>query len=140
MDEFAKRPKEMLGECGITSGRVGMFGHTDLGMALHIIERIKAELPELEILGENLEDSLFMYAMESKDEAEVNRIRKMGKVTAAVVGKVRDFLTSCDVRDDEVPQMRKAHRLRLVMFIRRFACGFRSWRRPAFWFYLCHRT
>jgi Xaa-Pro aminopeptidase len=102
MDEFAKRPKEMLGECGITSGRVGMFGHTDLGMALHIIERIKAELPELEILGENLEDSLFMYAMESKDEAEVNRIRKMGKLTAAVVGKVRDFLTSCDVRDDEV--------------------------------------
>ncbi|NOH03803.1 MAG: aminopeptidase P family protein [Chloroflexi bacterium] len=102
MEDLAKRPKEILTECGITAGRVGMFGHTDLGMALHIAERIKAELPELELVGENQEDSIFMYAMESKDEREVERIRKVGKVTAAVVDKVREYLTSRDVREDEV--------------------------------------
>lgn len=102
MDELAKRPKEILNECGITGGRVGVFGHTDLGMSLHILEAVKAEMPELELLGESWDDSLFMYAMETKDESEVDRIRKMGKLTVAVVGKVRDYLTSCDVRDDEV--------------------------------------
>jgi Xaa-Pro aminopeptidase len=102
MEEFAKRPKEMLNECGIDGGRVGMFGHTDLGMSLHIIERIHAELPELEIVGENQDESLFMYAMESKDEAEVDRIRKIGQITIEVVGKVREYLTSCDVNDEEV--------------------------------------
>jgi Xaa-Pro aminopeptidase len=102
MEDFAKRPKEMLGECGVSGGRAGMFGHTDLGMALHIVERIQAELPELKIVGENQDDSIFMYAMETKDEKEVERIRKMGRVTAAVVDKVREYLTSCDVRGDEV--------------------------------------
>jgi Xaa-Pro aminopeptidase len=102
MEEFANRPKEMLNECGINSGRVGMFGHTDLGMSLHIIERINVEAPEVKILGENQDNSLFMYAMESKDEAEVDRIRKIGQITVAVVGKVREYLTSCDVNDDEV--------------------------------------
>jgi Xaa-Pro aminopeptidase len=40
--------------------------------------------------------------METKSEDEVARIRKMGKITTSVVGKVRDYLTCCDVRDDEV--------------------------------------
>ena len=43
-----------------------------------------------------------MYAMETKDEAEVERIRKMGKITTTVVGRVADYLTSCQVRKDEV--------------------------------------
>lgn len=102
MEEFAKRPKELLNECGITGGRIGLFGHTDLGMSLYIIARIYAEIPEVEIVGENQDDSLFMFAMESKDEDEVTRIRKVGRVTVAVVEKVREYLTSCDVRDDEV--------------------------------------
>jgi Xaa-Pro aminopeptidase len=101
MEDFAKRPKEMLGECGVSGGRAGMYGHTDLSMALHIVERIQAELPELEIVGENQDESIFMYAMETKDEKETERIRKMGRVTAAVVDKVREYLTSCEVRGDE---------------------------------------
>lgn len=102
MEDFAKRPKELLNECGITGGRIGVFGHTDLGMSLYIIARIYAEIPEVEIVGENQDDSLFMFAMESKDDGEVTRIRQVGRVTVAVVEKVREYLTSCDVRDDEV--------------------------------------
>ncbi len=102
MEDFAKRPQEMLGECGVRGGRAGMYGHTDLSMALYIFERMQAELPDLKIVGENQEESIFMYAMETKDENEVERIRKMGRVTVAVVDKVRAYLTSCDVRGDEV--------------------------------------
>lgn len=102
MEELSKRPKEMLTECGVTSGRVGMFGHADLAMALHIIEKMKMELPGLEVVGENQDDSIFMYAMESKDEKEVDRIRKMGRLTAAVVGRVQEYLVERDVSDGEV--------------------------------------
>lgn len=102
MEELAKRPKEMLGECGVSGGRAGIYGHTDLSMALHILGRMRDELPGLEIVGENQDDSIFMYAMETKDEIEVERIRSMGRVTVAVVDKVREYLTSCDVREDEV--------------------------------------
>jgi Xaa-Pro aminopeptidase len=102
MEELAKRPKEILTECSVNGERIGLFGHADLGMALYIVERIKAELPDLELVGENQDDSIFMYAMETKDENEVERIRRMGRVTADVVGKVRDYLTSCDVSGDEV--------------------------------------
>ncbi len=101
MEELAKRPRELLTEYGLTSGRVGMFGHTDLAMAFHIVEKIKAEVPELELVGENQDDSIFMYAMESKDAKEVDRIRKVGDLTVEVVGRVRDYLVNCAVRDDE---------------------------------------
>jgi Xaa-Pro aminopeptidase len=43
-----------------------------------------------------------MRAMETKDEHEVERIRRMGAITIEVVELVREYLTSCDVREDEV--------------------------------------
>jgi len=58
--------------------------------------------PEIVIVGEPRDGSLFMYAMESKDESEVARIRKMGKVTTEVVRRVAEYLTSREVRADEV--------------------------------------
>jgi Xaa-Pro aminopeptidase len=40
--------------------------------------------------------------METKDDVEVARIRQMGAVTTTVVQMVQDYLTSCEVREDEV--------------------------------------
>jgi Xaa-Pro aminopeptidase len=59
-------------------------------------------LPDLEVVGEAREDSIFMRAMETKDESEVARIRKMGAITTDVVRRVAELLTTCDVRADEV--------------------------------------
>jgi|SRR5688572_2220203 len=102
MTELSQKPKEIFGEHDLLSGRVGVYGETNVSMALHIESRIKDELPEIELVGEDQDDSLFMYAMEAKDEAEVARIRRMGKVTTEVVGMVADYLTSRDVREDEI--------------------------------------
>ena len=102
MAELSQRPKEIFGEHELLSGRVGVYGETNVSMALHIENRIKDELPEIELVGEDQDDSLFMYAMEAKDESEVSRIRQMGQVTTEVVGMVAEYLTSMDVRDDEV--------------------------------------
>jgi Xaa-Pro aminopeptidase len=102
MEDLSKRPGDFFTEQELTTGRVAVYGHTDVGMALSIMGRIKEDLPELELVGEDHDTSIFMYAMESKDESEVARIRKMGKVTTEVVRMVANYLTSCDVRDDEV--------------------------------------
>jgi Xaa-Pro aminopeptidase len=102
MEDLAIRPKEIFAEQGIASGRVGVYGHTNVSMALYIFSKINEALPEIELIGEDQDNTIFMYAMESKDETEVARIRRMGKVTTEVVGMVADYLTSRDVRDDEV--------------------------------------
>ncbi|HET7142795.1 MAG TPA: hypothetical protein VFI68_02140, partial [Anaerolineales bacterium] len=98
----AMRTELMLKDAGVTSGRVGVYGTYDLGAVFGMLTQVQKLLPNIEFVGEAREESIFMRAMETKDEAEVDRIRKMGKITTSVVGKVRDYLTACDVREDEV--------------------------------------
>ncbi len=83
-------------------GRVGVYGHTEVGSALAVFDHLRRQMPDLELVGETRDGSLFMYAMETKDEAEVARIRKMGRITTTVVGRVADLLTGSAVRADEV--------------------------------------
>ena len=54
-------------------GRVGLYGHTELGSAFALLTHLKRLMPELELVGETRESSLFMYAMETKDAGEVER-------------------------------------------------------------------
>ncbi len=98
----ALRYQLMFEELELTNGRVGLYGFYDLSAIFGMLSHLKNLLPEIEFVGEPREDSIFMRAMETKDEGEVARIRKMGKVTTTVVGMVRDYLTSCNVRADEV--------------------------------------
>ena len=98
----AMRAKLMFEETGVTSGRVGVYGTYDVGAIFGLLTHTQKLMPGIEFVGERREGSIFMKAMETKDENEVDRIRKMGKITTEVVGLVRDYLTSCDVRDDEV--------------------------------------
>ena len=98
----ALRFQRMFTDCGLTRGRVGLYGFSDVGSALAVFDHVRRLMPDLELVGEARDGSLFMYAMETKDEAEVARIRKMGKVTTQVVGRVAEYLTSREVRGDEV--------------------------------------
>lgn len=98
----ALRYRMMFEELGLTRGRVGVYGFYDLSAVFGTLSRLQKLLPELEFVGEPREDSIFMRAMETKDAAEVERIRRMGKITTTVVGKTRDYLTEREVRADEV--------------------------------------
>ncbi len=99
---MAMRCELMFKEAGLTSGRVGIYGTYDVSAIFGMLTQLQKLLPGLDFVGEPREDSLFMRAMETKDDAEVARIRRMGNVTTTVVDKVRQYLTSCDVREDEV--------------------------------------
>jgi Xaa-Pro aminopeptidase len=98
----AIRLKRMFTDCGITRGRVGIYGQTDISSTLATLTHLQRIAPEITVVGEPRDGSLFMYAMETKDESEVKRIRQMGRVTTQVVGRVAEYLTSRAVREDEV--------------------------------------
>ena len=99
---LALRYKRILSEHGLSGGRLGVYGKTDFSKQFGIVMNLKSIMPEAEFIGEYNTDSIIQRAMETKDDVEVARIRQMGAVTTIVVKMVHDFLTSCEVREDEV--------------------------------------
>ena len=102
VDELVRQPRTIFEAQNFVKGRVGIYGTLDAGDLLSLESAIRKELPEIQIVGEPKDDSLFLRAMETKDEAEVRRIRRMGKVTTEVVSMVQQYLTESNVRADEV--------------------------------------
>ncbi len=95
----ALRYKQMLSEQGITSGRMAIYGKVEVGAGYALFSTLQGLLPDLEIVGETLRNSMLLEAMATKDETEIEHIRKMGKITTTVVGNVADFLTSHQAKD-----------------------------------------
>lgn len=89
----ARRYQQMLVDIGFSHGRLGIYGRVSVGPAYAVFHALQGLLPDVEIVGET-GDSVLIKARATKDAAEVDRIRHMGQVTTAVVGRVADFLTS----------------------------------------------
>ena len=81
------------------SGRVGLYGKVELGTPYGILQLLDEALPGVEFVGEDEWSSTLTSARATKDEAEIERIRSVGRITTAVVGDVAEFLTSHQVRD-----------------------------------------
>jgi Xaa-Pro aminopeptidase len=79
-----------------------VYGKVEFSQLFGLITRLTKLMPELEFVGESGQDSTLLRAMETKDDKEVARIRQMGAVTTTVVKMVQDYLTSREVREDEV--------------------------------------
>ena len=102
-EAFALLYQKMLADCGVVAGNLAIFGKVDAGRAYTIFTGLQKLMPELSIQGQ-LGDSILMRAMATKDDVEVDRIRKMGKLTTRVVGNVADFLTSHKVEKESLIQ------------------------------------
>ncbi len=94
----ALRYQRMLTSLGITTGRVALYGTIEVGLPYMIFNMLQQLMPGLTFVG-YAQDPILMQAMQTKDEVEVARIRRMGKVTTGVVGRVADFLTSQRTKD-----------------------------------------
>jgi Xaa-Pro aminopeptidase len=92
--------KRLLTEVGLTRGRAAVYGKVEFGSHFAVMTALQPLMPNLELVGEL--ESVFVRAMETKEESEVARIRKMGQVTTEVVRLTADYLTSREVRADEV--------------------------------------
>lgn len=95
---IAKRYQLMLGELGASSGKIALYGRSEIGMNYAIFSTLQQEMPGLSLIGE-INNSVMMLARMTKDEAEIERIRGMGKITTQVVDLVADYITSHAVRD-----------------------------------------
>ena len=93
-----KRYQKMLEDLGFVSGRLAVYGQTDAGQAYALFSGLEHALPGLTIVSE-YGDTILLRAMATKDAAEVERIRRMGKITVEVVAETADFLTSHASRD-----------------------------------------
>jgi len=90
---IARRYQLMLGELGINSGKVALYGRSEIGTSYAIFSTLQREMPGINLIGE-INNSILMLARMTKDEAEIERIRRMGKITTQVVGLVADYITS----------------------------------------------
>lgn len=98
----ALRFRHILADIGLTKGRMAIYGNVDFGSTFASVAKLQSLMPKLEIIGENAMDSVFLRAMETKDARDVERIRQMGRITTEVVHRTASYLTSCNVRKDEV--------------------------------------
>lgn len=98
----ALRYQRMFNDCGVTSGSVGIYGTYDISSVVATLDHLRNVAPSLSFIGEHRDNSLFMYAMETKDEGEIERIRQTGRATVEVVARTAEYMTSCLVRDDDV--------------------------------------
>lgn len=89
----------MLKDVGVTSGKLGLYGQTDLGRGYSIIRALEEWIPEISFVGYQEEDVL-AAAMATKDEEELARIRRMGKITTEVVGRTAEFLSSQVIKNE----------------------------------------
>jgi len=107
----ALRYRKILSEFGLSGGRVAVYGKVELSFLFGMMMKLATLMPELEFVGETRMDSVLLRAMETKDDVEVARIRQIGAVTTIVVKMVQDYLTSRDVREDEVLLREDGHPL-----------------------------
>ena len=97
----ALRYKQMLADCGVTQGRVALYGVSEIGGMLAIFSALHRAAPEIKLVGE-LDHSIMLEARATKSAQEAGRIRRTGEITTAVVGEVADYLSSRPVRGDRL--------------------------------------
>ena len=97
----AKMAKMIFEELGLTEGKVSVYGKVEAGSVLGVVKHLEKLLPGIEFIGEGGR-SLLLEARATKDDGEIERIRKMGKVTTEVVGKTAAYLQSRQVNEDQI--------------------------------------
>lgn len=94
-----KRYQKMLADAGVTKGRMALYGEIDAGVAYGIFSGLQEAMPGLSIVGE-VDNSLLLQSMATKDADEIERIRRMGMITTQVVEEVAEYLCSHRAKND----------------------------------------
>lgn len=94
----ALRYKKMLEDNGVTGGRIALFGNKDQGASFAVFQELQKLMPNIEFTG-YFQDELLKQAMMTKDAGEIERIRKMARITTETVRRTREYLTSSKVKD-----------------------------------------
>jgi len=85
--------QHILTETG-ASGNVAVFGRMDAGHAFSVLQKLGQRMPKVQLQGRSDGRSPLSEARITKGPTEVERIRRVGKITVEIVAAVVDFLTS----------------------------------------------
>ena len=99
IEALAFRYHDLFLEAGVTKGKIALYGSTELGSKFSVLNKFQQLFPDYELIG-LVPDTILLTAMMRKDPNEIERIRKMGRITTAVVGKVFDFISQQFLKDD----------------------------------------
>lgn len=89
----AARYSRMFADMGLTKGKIAIYGQIEIGPFFDTVQRLHSLLPQLEFIGFN-EDPILLNAMMTKEPAEIDRIRSVGKITTEVVARTAEFLVN----------------------------------------------
>ncbi|HSN73663.1 MAG TPA: M24 family metallopeptidase, partial [Anaerolineae bacterium] len=84
--------RRILADYGVR-GRVGFYGHGEIGQAHALLSRLEQALPDVEVVVE-FEKDLISTARITKDEGEIRAMRDVAERANAVVVALVDLLTS----------------------------------------------
>lgn len=94
--------RQAFADLGV-SGKVGFYGMMDQGSAWRLLNALDEQLEGIEIYGD-FEPTLIDIARATKDAAEVERIRQVGRRAAAIMEQTIAFLKSHRVKDEALVQ------------------------------------
>jgi len=92
--------RQMLTDLGVT-GRVGLYGTVQIGPFLALLRGLEAAMPELTFVAE-FDKDLLSAARLTKDAAEVDVMRAVGRKTCEVVQAAVDFIAAGVANGDDV--------------------------------------
>ncbi len=88
--------KMIFEQAGVIKGTVLLYGRSEVGSFYSLVNKLQELLPDLTFKGD-INDSVLLQAMATKDQDEIDRIRAMGEVVVTVVSRTAAFLTAHDV-------------------------------------------
>ncbi|MCX6016874.1 MAG: M24 family metallopeptidase [Chloroflexales bacterium] len=92
--------RQMLRDLGVT-GRVGLYGTVQVGSFLALLRGLEVAMPELEFVAE-FDKDLISAARLTKDAAEVDVMRAVGRQTCQVVQAAVDFISAGVANGEDV--------------------------------------
>lgn len=93
-----KQYEQIFADLGV-SGRVAFYGVNEQGESYALLRALDEALPDLTVVGE-FDKDLFTIARETKEPDEIERLRRVGEMTATIMGEVIDFMRDHAVQDE----------------------------------------
>ena len=93
----ALRFREILRDLEVYQGTVGVAGRLEIGPIYDLLARMQHLNPDLRWVSAH---EALLDARRTKSPQEIERIRRMGRVTTTVVGRVADFLSAQRAQGD----------------------------------------
>ncbi len=88
----ALRYLQIFRDIGFEEGKVLVYGQKEVGPMISLITGLHDLNPRLEFQGDD-QDAVILEARSLKRPDEIERIRRMGEITTAVVSKTQEFLS-----------------------------------------------